>query len=262
MKNLFSFFSLFLLISFTSCSDESSTSEKSSGNLITKSTSGSDVDPGELHNDIVRKYEAYKDANGAITDFDAVVAFVDDELKASGSPITLTQVLDQDPVFREKLFEVVNAGADIAKINSIFNDMYVDKISTYEQYTYAVDLMNKIDDNEGDVSTYYNAIASFESQVQNDSQMDSSLQKALLQTGSIASGSHYFWYEEPGNPNLSQTQQALRNESKIVRIAGADTAGALAGIQSGAVAAASVFGGWGGLVALVGCAAVSSIMAS
>jgi hypothetical protein len=135
--------------------------------------------------------------------------------------------------------------------------MREDEISSYEQHFNSKNLMNLLKQYEGNPELFNENIVIFENNILNNNQLDSTFKEELLYAISIAKNSHYYWHEDDTN---GQARMAMAR-GRGVMIAGADTAGALAGIQSGAVAAASFFGPWGGFAALVGSAAISSMMA-
>lgn len=188
-----------------------------------------------------------------------MVGIVDAELLSLGSPVSYSQILAQDPSIKLKLMEIINTQTNIDLINDIFAKMNQDQISTYEQYYNSKNLMNLLKQYEGDPELFNQNINSFENNILINNQLDDTFKDQLLCAISIAKNSHYYWYE---NQNAGKTSGANTARGRGVMIAGADTAGALSGIQSGAVTSAAVFGPWGSFAALVGCAAVSSMMAA
>lgn len=193
-------------------------------------------------------------------EFDDMVSIIDDHLIELGSPVLYSQVLAHNPDLKAKLIEIIETEANIDLINAIFDQMKEDEISTYEQHYNSINLMNLIKQYEGNPELFEENIQIFEDEILNNHQMSNVFKEELLFAISIAKSSHYYWYEEDVDDN--ETGANYRRGRNAVHIAGADTAGALAGIQSGAVAAGSVFGPWGGFAVLVGSAAISSMMAS
>lgn len=230
-----------------------------------KNTEALNLDAGKVHNDMLFKYEQSKKANKdsnlfsktTSEEFDDMVSIVDAELLALGSPVSYSQILAQDPNLRLKLLEIIETEANIDLINDIFDQMREDEISTYEQHYNSKNLMNLLKQYEGNPELFNENIVIFENNILNNNQLDSTFKEELLYAISIAKNSHYYWHEDDTNGEARMTMARGRG----VMIAGADTAGALAGIQSGAVAAAGIFGPWGSFAALVGSAAISSMMA-
>ncbi|MEY4835634.1 MAG: hypothetical protein RI980_1749 [Bacteroidota bacterium] len=224
------------------------------------------LDAGKVHNDMLNKYKKVKRSkkvSNSISrtkseEFDDMISVVDSELLALGSTVSYSQILNQNPNLKLKLLEIIETEANIDQINAIFDQMHEDEISTFEQNYNSKNLMNLMKQYEGNPLLFNQNILIFENNILNNNLLDSTFKEELLFSISIAKSSHYYWYEDSiNNENLSSLE-ARRG----VAIAGADTAGALAGIQSGAVAAASFFGPWGSFAALVGSAAISSMMAS
>lgn len=259
MKKLILILTIVSSLIYFSCSNNNDENSAENSNSL-------NLDAGKVHNDMLLKYEQSKkiakdlnlQSKSKSEEFDDMVSIVDAELLALGSPVSYSQVLAQDPSLKAKLLEIIEAEANIDLINGIFDQMREDEISSYEQHYNSKNLMNLLKQYEGNPELFNENILTFEDNILNNHQLDNTFKEELLYAISIAKSSHYYWHEddEGGEARMSMAR------GRGMMIAGADTAGALAGIQSGAVATAAViFPGWGGFIALVGSAAISSMMA-
>lgn len=234
---------------FVSCSDNELLMQGDSA--IDNGMKSISVTPGDAHNAMIdRYYENYENVNNPES-FDFIVSIIDDELTEMGASVTFGEILDEYFQIRTDLEELISYGQDIEEIYAFFDRLRDEEISTSDQHFYSIKLLKIHEDYEGNVELFNSKLDEYESEISENVELSSSFKENFLDAASVSRASHYYWYEE----NMSRGHGGF--------IAGADAAGAVAVIQTGAVATGSLVGGpWGGFAVLVGGAALSSIMAA
>ncbi len=239
-----------IVLTLISCSTDSNDLQTSENTDQSNSMARpNNMTAGEVHNNML---DRFYDSNYNSFNFEDVVNVIDEELIVIKSPVTFSSVLEENNQIQQDLKKLVKYEGDIDQINAFFTQLRDDGISTPEQYYYSKKLMNIHKDYEGNIKSFNSALDNYENEIIADNNLSTSFKENFLDASSISRFSHQFWYEN----NLNST-------SRVSHIAGADTAGALTMIQTGAVTYGSMFGGpWGGFAVLVGGAALSSIMAA
>ncbi|MBB1150208.1 hypothetical protein H4K35_08705 [Myroides sp. NP-2] len=248
--------------SLLGCSNDYKTSEHiapSSSKVFLKK----DKSVGQMHNDLLHLFEQAERAGQQLVDptknelSDAMISIINNYFLEQGSePNVFSEMLQEIPDITQHLNLLVQSTDNLQLLREQLQAFYTTSLPITVQ-THALTIFDATSKYEGttSISSELDKIATA---IKTDESLSSEYQKQLLDAISIAEYSNTYWH--PSNSSI------LDRRNLFSYYAGADTAGALAMIQSGAVATASTLtigaGGWGGLAVLVGGAAFSSFMAS
>ncbi|WP_410880674.1 hypothetical protein [Myroides sp. DW712] len=254
-KNLFF---LVVLSSLLGCSNDYKTSERidpASSKTIYKN----DKSVGQMHNDLLHLFEQAEREGQLLVDP------MKKELSEAMVSIINAYFLEQgvgSNVFSAMLLKIPDLTQQLNLLIQSTDNLQLLREKLQASYTASLPLAVKIHAlTIFDATSQYEGTTSFSAEldkiattIKTDASLSSEYQQQLLDAISIAEYSNAYWH--------LTNQSILGGRSLLTYYAGADTAGALAMIQSGAVGAATAISGWGGLAVLVGGAAFSSFMAS
>lgn len=182
-----------------------------------------------------------------------MVSIINDYFLEQGlEPNVFSEILLKIPDVTQHLNLLVQSTDNLQLLREQLKAFYTTSIPVAVK-THALTIFDATSQYEGTTS-FASELDKIATTIKTDASLSSEYQQQLLHAISIATYSNAYWH--PHN------QSILVGRSPFTYYAGADTAGALAMIQSGAVGAATAISGWGGFAVLVGGAAFSSFMAS
>lgn len=249
---------LVVLSSLVGCSNDAKTSEtidSSSSKVIF----GNDKSAGQMHNDLLHLFEqAEQEGQLAVSSTkkeisEAMINIVNNYFLEQGlEPNVFSEMLLKIPDVTQQLNLLVQSTDNLQLLREQLQASYTASLPAAVK-THALAIFDATSQYEGTTS-FSSELDKIATTIKTDASLSSEYQQQLLYAISIAEYSNAYWH--------SSHQSILEGRSLLTYYAGADTAGALTMIQSGAVAAGSALGGWGGLAVLVGGAALSSFLAS
>lgn len=261
-KNLFF---LVVLSSLLGCSNDYKTSERidpASSKTIYKN----EKSVGQMHNDLLHLFEQAEREGQLLVDpmkkelSEAMVSIINAYFLEQGvGSNVFSAMLLKIPDLTQQLNLLIQSTDNLQLLREKLQASYTASLPLAVK-THALTIFDATSQYEGTTS-FSAELDKIATTIKTDASLSSEYQQQLLDAISIAEYSNAYWHLT----NLTN-QSILGGRSLLTYYAGADTAGALAMIQSGAVATASTLtigtGGWGGLAVLVGGAAFSSFMAS
>jgi len=251
-------FFLVVLSSLIGCSNNSKTSETidfSASKVIFEN----DKSAGQMHNDLLHLLEQAEQegqlAAGSTKKeiSEAMIRIANDYFIEQGlEPNVFSQMLLEIPDVTQQLNLLVQSTDNLQLLREQLQASYTVSLPAAVKI-HALAIFDATSQYEGTTS-FSSELDKIVTKIKTDASLSSEYQQQLLHAISIAEYSNTYWH--PSH------QSILEGRNLLTYYAGADTAGALVMIQSGAVGAATAISGWGGLAILVGGAAFSSFMAS
>lgn len=249
---------LAVLSSLLSCSSELKTDELTNQSS-TQVMVNKDKSAGQMHNDLLHLFKQAEQEGKLVVNVtkneisDDMVLIINDYFYEQGAESTIfSKMLTTIPDVSRNINLLVQSTDDPQLLREQLKAFFIDSLPSTVQL-YALTIFDATMLYEGTAS-YSSEIEKIATTITSDTSLESEYKQQLLYAISIAEYSNTYWHP-PHHP-------LLEGRNLFTYYAGADTAGALAMIQSGAVGAATAVSGWGGLAVLVGGAAFSSFMAS
>lgn len=212
------------------------------------------IEAGLAHNLILDEFFDNFDKNSTNKQgkISVAIATIDDYLLNQGSDVKFSDIYYNNSDFKYYLDEIINAGTDIETMKDIFKEIHRNNGSKQIILDTSLELMDIMLNYEG-TQSLESELKIFEQMVKSTKDLTSDEKNYILMSIDVARLSNIYWHDNDNNyvPN------------GFGDIAGADAAGAVMAVQTGTVFYATVgFGIWGGFAALVGGAALTSILAA
>ncbi|WP_410877741.1 hypothetical protein [Myroides sp. DW712] len=245
-------FLMFVSALSLSCSNDDSKKESFSKDILEVNESA-----GKMHNDLVEILEKEEQEGRLVIDPSTkeltpqMIEIIDNYFLSKGANSnSFSDVLVKVSGVKENINTLIRMTDENQDLN-VFLSGYNHALVPESVKGYSLRILDATLLNEGteELSTSLKLIAT---EISRNERIIPFYREQLLHSVSIAMHSNDYWHSD----------ELRISKIRYAHIAGADTAGALLMIQSGAVAAGAAFGGWGGLAVLVGGAAVSSFLAS
>lgn|GEM_PF-6763451 len=247
----YNFFSLmFIAILLFACSQDSINDQVNSQDQTIK------IEAGETHNQILENFFENYEQNQILSktqnEIDIVISAIDQYLVNEGSDVTFSDIYYNNSDYKEFMNKIIDAGKNISQIKNVFREAHERMDSKQAILDNSLALMDIMLNYEG-TKEFKVVLSQFESEISTSKELNSEEKNYMLMAIDVARESNIYWHD--GNNNYVP--------NGFGDIAGADGAGAVMAVQTGAVFYASVsLGPWGGFAALVGDAALTSILAA
>lgn len=213
------------------------------------------VEAGKSHNEILDNfYAAYSKSKTILTKdqkLELAIQTVDNYLLEIGSDVSFSEIYYGDDQFKKYVGKILSAGKDLEEVKLVLYEMHKDLQTNPNVLEESVKLIDIMSEFQGD-SKLNVVLDTYQESIVNSVELSDTDKNYLLMAIDVAQSSNSYWNIDPSNTGKSSPAE----------IAGADASGAVMAVQTGTVFYASMLCPWCGAAALVGVAAVASIMAA
>lgn len=245
-------FLMFISALSLSCSNDDSRKESFSKDILEVNESA-----GKMHNDLLEIFEKEEKEGRLVIDptnkelTPQMIEIIDNYFINKGAiSNSFSDMIRKVPGLKENINTLIKTIDKDQDLNVFLSDRHHTSVpENIKDYSLKILDLTFLNEGTDELST---SLALISNEISRNEKITPFYKEQLQHSISVALYSNDYWY----------SNERMTRNIRYAHIAGADTAGALLMIQSGAVAAGTAFGGWGGLAVLVGGAAVSSFLAS